>query len=145
MIRACVQCGREFGPRRAELLCSDECHRQRHNARARAYYAANRERVRATATAWNEANHERMLATDKVYREANREWISAQNKAYREKNADRLRAKRRELRRLRNLEFSSNHRACRRSGWPVKVLSEIRRTGPLITSTGSQHARRANL
>ena len=104
MIRACGQCGREFEPRRAELLCSDECHRQRHNARARAYYAANRERVRATAAAWNQANHERMLVTDRVYREANRERLSAQNKAYREKNADRLRAKRRELRHLRNLE-----------------------------------------
>jgi hypothetical protein len=97
MIRTCIVCGREFGAKRMNmLLCGPECRRKRHNARAKAYYAANREDVRATDKAWNEANRERVRATDKAYREANREIIAAKNRAYRKKNAERLRARRKQ-------------------------------------------------
>jgi hypothetical protein len=56
MTKVCLQCGREFEPQRTEQLCSDECRRRRHNARGRAYYAANRERAKSRARAYREAN-----------------------------------------------------------------------------------------
>jgi hypothetical protein len=101
----CVHCGQGFETRSGKAtLCGDACRRGWHNAKTKAYYAANRERVRTVITAWRGANRERMRATDKAYREANRARLNAENKVYREKNAKRLRAQQKHRRRLQRLK-----------------------------------------
>jgi hypothetical protein len=104
MIQTCVQCGKEFEARRADiLLCGDECRRERQKARAKAHNAAHPERVRARVKIWRKAHPERFRAQAQAWRAANRERLNAQNKVYREKNAERLRMQRKERRRLQKL------------------------------------------
>jgi hypothetical protein len=107
MIRTCVQCGREFEAKRSELLCSDECRRERQKARAKGHYAKNRESAKSRTKAWRKANPERFRAQCEAWRKANRARLNAENKVYREKNAERLHAQQKQRRRLQRLKAAS--------------------------------------
>ena len=78
-MRACVVCGVEFKPLRAQKICGNACREERRKRRTlylAEYYRANREKKRAHnakhGAAYREKNREKRRHADKRWREANR-------------------------------------------------------------------------